>query len=86
MLGNIYGVHLACKTFRSNKKWSDRMRETFRLQGKPWNDAVEKDTKRRIADLVAQSPAETLNINVRHPFDGLVHSLEGRLQELEQSR
>ena len=37
--------------FRGNKKWSDRVVNCFRSQGKQWNDTMEKRVKLCVAAL-----------------------------------
>ena len=86
MIKNTYRVLLACPPFRSNKKWSDRMKATFKKHGKPWNDRVEAELKRKVAELVATSPEAALAHNGRGPFDALVKALEQRLFELTRKR
>lgn len=72
--------------FKTNKKWSDRMREVFRQQGKRWNDQVESELKFKIAELVSTKPENSLNEKKRTSFDSLVIALEDRLTELNRSR
>lgn len=85
-LANRYRVSLASPKFRTNKKWSERMKETFRQQGKQWDDRLEMDLKRAIAELVVAGPATALNVHKRQAFDGLVQALEFRVRELSGSK
>jgi hypothetical protein len=74
-----YGISLQNPRFRTSGKWSDRMRETFRNQGKTWNDSLEADVKLRVADLIAKQPGSALKAHKRSSFDALVKTLEGKL-------
>jgi putative ATP-dependent endonuclease of OLD family len=81
-----YRVDVANPKFRSSKKWSDRVREVFRANGKLWNDRVECQVKRRVAELVAADPARAVLAQHRSALDGLVRGLEQRLEEIRRSR
>jgi hypothetical protein len=78
---NAYRVTLQCPPFKTSKKWSDRLRETFKLQGKPWDDKIERDAKERVAEAVAANPSASLNHHKRGAFDALVRTLTDRLEE-----
>lgn len=71
-----YGVNLDCPEFRGNKKWSDRVRQAFLTQGKPWNNGVESRVKHTVANCVKNKPENALNPYKRSPIDALVVSLE----------
>lgn len=77
-----YSIRLDVPMIRSNKKWSDRMREAFTAQGKQWNDRVKMQVKLIVAQTVADNPGIALNHHRRGSFDGLIHALELRLQSL----
>jgi hypothetical protein len=79
MVQNKYRVSLSSAKFRSKKKWTLRMKETFSQQGQRWTAQTEMDLKNKIADLVQASPAEALLDARRSSFDALVHALETRL-------
>jgi hypothetical protein len=80
---NKFGVNLATTPkFHSSKKWSDRLREAFAQQGKVWDDRIEKEAKRAVAEAVASRPNDALNSHKRSAFDALVASLEARLGRL----
>jgi hypothetical protein len=70
-----YGVRLDGPGFRNARKWTVRMRDTFRRQGKPWNDQIEAEVKLAVAHAVAGSPDSALNDARREAFDGLVESV-----------
>jgi predicted ATP-dependent endonuclease of OLD family len=71
-----FGVDLTCREFRRNAKWSDRVRQAFVSQGKPWNNGVESRVKYCVAERVEQSPADSLNSHKRNSIDALVQSIE----------
>ncbi|MCW4455942.1 ATP-binding protein [Flavobacterium sp. MXW15] len=52
-----FGVDLSTKAFRSNKKWSSRVRECFLSQGKTCSDATLAKVKLLVGQQVAASPA-----------------------------
>lgn len=74
-----FGVTLSGPRFRSNKKWSDRMSETFKAQGKRWDKTATDKAKELVAMAVEQKPGEALNEHKRDSFDNFVAALEGRL-------
>lgn len=84
VLKNKYGVTLGGKS-KSNRKWSQRMGEVFKQQGKPWSDAVEADVKASIASRVAAAPEAALLAQCRSAFDALVQALEDRLEQMHKS-
>lgn len=56
MIFNDYGVDLNQSTFKGcKKKWSDRLKDTFLKQCKPFNDSVEEEIKLKIANIVEKS-------------------------------
>jgi predicted ATP-dependent endonuclease of OLD family len=75
-----YGVDLGSSQFRGNKKWSERMKSVFMDQGKPWNDAIKKEIKFFIADLVSKNPKTALHQHKRNSIDALVTAVEGFIQ------
>ncbi len=75
-----YGVDLSSSQFRGNKKWSERMKSVFMDQGKPWNDAIKKEIKLFIADLVSKNPKTALHQHKRNSIDALVTAVEGIIQ------
>ena len=70
-----FGVDLNVVEFRSNKKWSDRVADCFRSQGKQWNDMMEKRVKLCVAESLPADPAVTLNQYKRSSIDALVTAL-----------
>jgi len=78
---NTYGVAIDSAKFKSSKKWSDRMAEAFRTQGKQWNDSVKAEVKLKVAQLVSTSPDGCLLAARRGALDALIATIEGRLAE-----
>ncbi len=86
MLQNKYGVSTMSPKFKGTNKWSDRAREAFKHQGKPWSDQLEAKVKADIAELVASSPSSALNSHKRSSFDALVTALENKLIAIVTAR
>lgn len=74
-----FGVDITSTSFRGNKKWSERMKETFLSQGKPWNDETEKKVKQVVADSVLPNVDSSLNQHKRSSIDALVTAVENLL-------
>jgi putative ATP-dependent endonuclease of the OLD family len=79
---NQYGVTLESPKFKNNKKWSERMRDTFKQQGKQWDEKYEMEIKKAVSELVASNPAVALNQHKRSSIDALVAALEMKLKTL----
>ncbi|MEO8399792.1 MAG: AAA family ATPase, partial [Ignavibacteriaceae bacterium] len=86
LLNNKYRIVLTSSKFRSNKKWSERMRDTFKQHGKDWDDKTEKEIKMKIADLVASNPSVAINENSKSIIEGLILNLEMRFEEINNSK
>lgn len=82
MLQNVYRVSIQAPEFSSSQKWSVRMARVFQRQTRRWDDRVEQDVKRQIAELVANSPGTALLPAKRYCFEGLVATIEQRVAEL----
>jgi len=82
MLQNKYGVSTQSPKFKGNAKWSDRMRDTFKHQGKPWSDQLEARVKADIAELVEANPGAALNVHKRASIDALVQALANKLTQI----
>lgn len=74
-----FGVRIDVREFRSNKKWSDRIADCFRSQGKPWTEGIEKKVKYAIAESVPSDDNIALNPHKRSSIDALVLALETML-------
>lgn len=81
VLKNAYGVSLDHPKFKSRHKWSMRMREIFRGQGKLWDKRVESQVKFRVAEAVAQNAKSSLSAPRRGAFDALTTALIERLAQ-----
>jgi len=75
-----YGVDLSTKQFKTNNKWSERMKATFMGQGKPWDDAIEKEVKYFVADLTLKNPQSALNPHKKNSIEALVTAVENMIQ------
>ena len=73
---NEYGVNLNVQEFRGHSKWSDRIANCFRSQGKQWSDTIEKRVKFTVANSLPADPALAFNIHKRSSIDALVNALE----------
>lgn len=82
MLQYKYGVSTQSPKFKGNAKWSDRMRDTFKHQGKPWSDQLEARVKADIAELVEANPGAALNVHKRASIDALVQALANKLTQI----
>ena len=74
-----FGVNLTDTTFRGNKKWSDRAKNCFVKQGKPWNAKIESQLKAVVAEAIARNPDAALNPHKRNSIDALVTAVESKL-------
>lgn len=86
MLLNRYGVSTTSPKFRGTAKWSERVRETFRHQGKLWSDQIEAKVKADVADLVEANAAVALNPHKRSSFDALTQALKTKLDGIATSK
>ena len=86
MLQNKYGVSTLSPKFKGSAKWSDRLRDTFKHQGKPWSDGIEASVKASVAQLVETSPDAALNAHKRACFEALCQSLEGKLMTIAEGK
>ena len=50
-----FGVNINVPEFRSNAKWSDRLKQAFLSQGSKWTDSTEKKVKLLVANCVPES-------------------------------
>jgi predicted ATP-dependent endonuclease of OLD family len=81
MLWTRFKVNIDSPKFKSSKKWSERLKATFLDQGKLWNDETVMEVKLSVARLCA-AHGSPLHPARSGAFDGLVKSLESRLEEL----
>jgi predicted ATP-dependent endonuclease of OLD family len=71
-----YGVDLSSPKFKSNQKWSNRMKNVFNHQGKQWDEDIEKEIKTIVAESIALNPTTALNSHKSNSIDSLVNNLE----------
>lgn len=86
MLLNRYGVSTASPKFKGTTKWSDRLRDTFRHQGKLWSDPIEAKVKAEVAELVEANPAMALNAHKRSSLDALIQALKIKMEGIAASK
>lgn len=70
------GVNLDIPAFKNNQKWSNRIKNVYMSQGKPWNDKVEREVKGIVSQCVKKNPDKSLNEHKRNSIDALVTALE----------
>lgn len=73
---NKFGVQLNNTSFRGNKKWSERMKNAFLTNGRPWNENIKASVKLAVSEIVAKNPTSALCPYKRTSIDALVSSLE----------
>lgn len=71
-----FGVNIDSPEFNGNSKWSERMKNVFYNQGKPWNDLIKSQVKYLVADCVKRNPGGSLNQHKRNSIDAVMNSLE----------
>lgn len=74
-----FGVDLNDTAFRGSKKWSDRAKDCFDKQGKPWTSKLEAQLKAVVAAAIAKKPETALNEHKRNSIDALVKAIECKL-------
>jgi len=75
------GVDLSeSKEFNNNKKkWSLRMRNAFKAQGKIWNESIENSVKQQITEIVVKKGLECIHPRNRQVINKFVTDLENYL-------
>lgn len=68
------------RSFRSNEKWSARMKRVFLNQGKAWLSKSAEQVKTIVAEEVAAAAENPLIDQKRNSFDALVTALERKLR------
>ena len=76
IISDKYGVDINVPEFRNNHKWSDRIADCFKSQGKQWNSTVEKKVKLAVANSLPITADRALNQYKRSSIDALVAALE----------
>lgn len=80
---DAFGVNLKAPAFRTNEKWSERVRKCFINDAKPWGDRMKGRVKAVVAQAIATAPELALNDHKRHPIDALVRALEEKLERAQ---
>ncbi len=73
---DIYDVNLNVPEFRGNSKWSDRVKECFLSQGKPFNKTIKANVKKTVSEVIALNATNALCPHKRSSIDALAASLE----------
>lgn len=78
---NKFGIDLQEKSFRNGKsKWSRRISQCFRVNGRPWNEDIEKEVKKIVCDAVKRDPDNALTPQSNKIVRNLITLLESRLK------
>jgi len=75
-----FGVNLNVSAFRGNDKWSERIENCFRSQGKQWGERIKNRVKMEVAHEISPDPDITLNPHKRSSIDALVCAVEAMIQ------
>jgi hypothetical protein len=76
-------VNISVPAFRGNTKWSNRMRQVFLGQGKPWTEKIEAQVKNTVAQSISKDILNSLNQHKRNSIDSLVIALENLLDNIK---
>ena len=81
---NKYGIKLDCSEFRSNEKWTVRMKKTFNAQGQLWNEKIENDIKILIANIINEKFEEKMLIEQKSSaLRALIEKVEDGIKNKE---
>lgn len=61
-LNNKYGINIVKEDLNSMKKWSDQMKQLFINKGKLWDQKIEANVKKIVADEVCKNIKEENNV------------------------
>ena len=84
-LNREFGVNLNVGEFRSNRKWSDRMRVVFQTQGKRWDERAEAKAKAVVARAIGANPQAALIPQKSLALKALAEALAAKLNKLSQT-
>jgi hypothetical protein len=73
-----FGVDVTIAKPGGQLKWSDRLKQQFHAQGKPWDEKIEARLKSAVARAVADKPLAAIHPAKSASFDALVASLENK--------
>lgn len=74
-----FGVNIKVSEFKGHEKWSDRIANCFKSQGKQWNSNMEKKVKFTVANALPLDPLQVFHPNKRSAIDALVSALNNLL-------
>jgi len=74
-----YNVDINMPRFRGNRKWSERMGDTFGASGQQWNEGICHAVKSKLAGWVADNPGRALHAVKRTSVDALTAKIERAL-------
>ncbi|WP_447640457.1 MULTISPECIES: ATP-dependent nuclease [Chitinophagaceae] len=77
-----FGVNISVSEFRGNKKWSDRMRQVFLSQSKPWNDKIKENIKTHIAHSISKDLDNAINSRNENIIINLTRSIEKMISKI----
>lgn len=79
-----FNINIMTREFKSNKKWSDRMKNVFLSQGLRWTDQTERQIKLLVADAIPskiESINDVLIIQKSGFLNGLVNAIKTMIVE-----
>ncbi|HBR30304.1 MAG TPA: hypothetical protein DD789_12805 [Firmicutes bacterium] len=79
-----FSVDINVSAFSGNRKWSDRMKDTFLSQGARWTDAIEKKVKFVVAEAIPDKMDNIYDVLIEQKsgfLNGVVTSLERMLDK-----
>ncbi|WP_312822187.1 AAA family ATPase [Epilithonimonas sp.] len=77
-----FGVNIDVSEFRGNQKWSNRMRNVFLSQSKPWTDKQKEIIKSEVADCVSMNLQTAIKPNNENVILKLVENLENLISKV----
>lgn len=70
-----FGVDLTLHNSKGSFKWSDRVKASFKIHGKPWDKKIEAEVKTLVAQCVDQKPRRAISQYKGHSINALINSL-----------
>ena len=71
-----FGVDLTIHNCKGNTKWSDKVKASFKLQGKLWDASIEAEVKKLVAQCVSRQPRRAISEHKGHSIDALINSID----------
>lgn len=78
-----YSVNISVKDFKTNQKWSQRMKQVFSNQGSMWNDKIKEEVKMLIANSIPETISNIDDVLIAQKsgfIKGLVSAVENMLK------